>query len=103
MGYERVSLDRVTGLDNPIHQGIDGVYYNPEGTPQYIIAEAKYGSARLGNTIDGPQMSDSWINGSNRLRKAVGIDKMADINISGYEKWLVRIKTDGNVVKTVLE
>ena len=33
MGYERVSLDRVTGLDDPIHQGIDGVYYNPEGTP----------------------------------------------------------------------
>ncbi len=103
LGYERISLDRVTGLDDPIHQGIDGVYYNPEGTPQYIIAEAKYGSARLGNTIDGPQMSDSWINGSNRLRKAVGNEKMTDIIISGYEKWLVRVKTDGNIIKTVLE
>ncbi|MCR5837693.1 MAG: hypothetical protein K6G88_14435 [Lachnospiraceae bacterium] len=103
MGYERVSLDRVTGLDDPIHQGIDGVYYNPEGTPQYIIAEAKYGSARLGNTIDGPQMSDSWINGSDRLVKSVGDDVKMDIDLIGYEKWLIRIKTDGNIIKAVLE
>lgn len=103
LGYERISLDRVTGLDDPIHQGIDGVYYNPEGTPQYIIAEAKYGSARLGNTADGPQMSDLWIKGSNRLRKAVGNDLMIDININGYDKWLIRVTNEGNVIKTVLE
>lgn len=103
LGYERISLDRVTGLDDPIHQGIDGVYYNPEGTPQYIIAEAKYGSARLGNTVDGLQMSDLWIKGSNRLRKAVGNDLMIDININGYDKWLIRVTNEGNVIKTVLE
>lgn len=103
LGYERISLDRVTGLDDPIHQGIDGVYYNPEGTPQYIIAEAKYGSARLGNTVDGLQMSDLWINGSDRLVKSVGDNVKLKIDLNGYEKWLIRIKIDGNIIKTVLE
>ena len=39
-GYERISLDRVTDLNAPTHQGIDGVYYNLDGHPPYIIAEA---------------------------------------------------------------
>ena len=59
--YERISLDRVTDLNTPTHQEIDGVYYNPDGHPPYIIGEAKYGSSKLGNTLDGPQMSDDWI------------------------------------------
>lgn len=36
-GYERISLDRVTDLNIPTHQGIDGVYDNPDGYPPYII------------------------------------------------------------------
>ena len=43
-GYERISLDQVTGLDDATHHGIDGVYYNPNGNPPYIIGEAKYGN-----------------------------------------------------------
>lgn len=47
-GYERISQDMVTGLDDAGHTGIDGVYYNPDGHPPYnIISEAKYGSSRL--------------------------------------------------------
>ena len=42
-GYERIGLDRVTDLNAPTHQGIDGVYYNLDGHPPYIIGEAKYG------------------------------------------------------------
>ena len=34
-GYERISLDRVTDLNAPTHQGIDGVYYNLDGHPPY--------------------------------------------------------------------
>lgn len=49
-GYERISLDKVTDLNTPTHQGIDGVYYNPDGHPPYIIGEAKYGSSKLGST-----------------------------------------------------
>lgn len=48
-------------------------------------------------------MSDSWINGSDRLVKAVGEDVKIDIDLSGYEKWLIRVKTDGKIIKTVLE
>ena len=73
-GYERISLDRVTDLNAPTHQGIDGVYYKLNGHPPYIIGEAKYGSSKLGSTKDGMQMSDTWINGSNRLVNAVGKD-----------------------------
>lgn len=71
-GYTRVSTNTVESLDSPIHQGIDGIYYNKDGTPQYIIGEAKYGTARLGMTKDGPQMGNDWIKGSNRLSDALG-------------------------------
>ena len=47
LGYERISLDMTTEIDGATHHGIDRVYHNPNGHPPYIIAEAKYGSARL--------------------------------------------------------
>ena len=54
----------------PIHsagrpRGIDGVYKNknPNGKPQYIIVESKYGSSTRKRTVDGNmQNSDGWIN-----------------------------------------
>ena len=68
-------MDRVTDLDSPTHHGIDGVYYNPDGHPPYIIGEAKYGSSKLSVLADGtPQMSDKWI--IDRLENSVG-DQMA--------------------------
>ncbi len=82
---------------SPSHQGIDGVYYNPDGHPPYVIAEAKYGSGKLGNTRDGMQMSDNWINGSDRLVYAVGTDPADDILLEGYGKTLVNVSTDGTI------
>ena len=102
-GYERISLDRVVDLNTPTHQGVDGVYYNPNGHPPYIIAEAKYGTARLTNTRDGLQMSDTWINGSDRLVHAVGKDVADDILLEGYGKILVNIGTDGEIAITNIE
>ena len=101
-GYERISIDRVTDLNTPTHQGIDGVYYNPDGHPPYIIGEAKYGSSKLGNTLDGPQMSDDWIYGSNRLSNAVDKATYDDILIEGYEKKLVHIDKAGTLNVTDL-
>ena len=95
LGYDRISLDRTTDLDAPARRGIDGVYYNPDGHPPYIIAEAKFGSARLSNTLDGKQMSDSWIFGSNRLYNAVGKDIYDEILIEGFGKQLVQVDSDG--------
>jgi RHS repeat-associated protein len=56
-GYDKISSD-----DRP--RGIDGVYQarDPNKIPQYVIGEAKYGSAGLGDTVhSGQQMSDQWI------------------------------------------
>ena len=42
-GYERISLDRVTDLNAPTHQGIDGVYYNLDGHLPYFASPIMYG------------------------------------------------------------
>lgn len=102
-GYERISLDRVTELDAPTHKGIDGVYFKPDGNLPYIIAEAKYDSARLGKTLDGPQMSYEWITGSQRLEKAVGIEKADEILCSGFDSVLFRVNKDGSVITKLLD
>ena len=101
-GYERISLDRVTDLNTPTHQGIDGVYYNPDGHPPYIIGEAKYGSSRLSILADGtPQMSDKWI--IDRLENAVGEEIAIDIkmemilNPDNVGSTLVHVSSDGGI------
>lgn len=101
-GYKRISLDKVTDLNAPTHQGIDGVYYNPEGHPPYIIGEAKYGSARLSTLADGtPQMSDKWI--IDRLDMAVGEDVANNIkmemilNPDNVGSSLVHVSPDGTL------
>lgn len=59
--YVRVNAQ----LGSTARQGIDGLYvrYNKQGAPsQILVGEAKYGSSQLGQTADGPQMSETWIN-----------------------------------------
>ena len=106
-GYERISLDRVTDLNASTHQGIDGVYYNPDGHPPYIIGEAKYGSSRLLMLADGtPQMSDKWI--IDRLENAVGEEIANDIkmemilNPDNVGFTLVHVSSDGGIDITEL-
>lgn len=101
-GYKRISFNRVTDLDTPTHHGIDGVYYNPNGHPPYVIGEAKYGSSQLNMTRDGKQMSDSWINGSDRLTNAVGKDIADDILLEGYSKQVINISPNGDIKTTAL-
>ncbi|EAH7178349.1 hypothetical protein F0985_08825, partial [Campylobacter coli] len=60
-GYKRISLNKVQGLNDKIHQGIDGIYYNPNKNPKYIIAEAKFGTSKLNRNQKTKQMSNSWI------------------------------------------
>lgn len=113
-GYERISTDMVTDLHDSGHQGIDGVYYNPNGTPKYIIADAKYGTAQLSETQDGKQMSENWID--KRLDEAVGKEKADEIrmeklmdpdNVGSYVSHIDengntsydKLDSDGNVVE----
>ena len=102
LGYERISLDMTTEIDGATHHGIDGVYYNPNGHPPYIIAEAKYGSARLsylkGSKIK--QMSHPWV--ERRLEDAVGarnfekIDEAMKHGDVGYQ--LVKVRKNGDIM-----
>ena len=80
-GYERTSTDAVTDLKDPTHKGIDGVYYNPDGDPPYLIVDAKYDKAKLKDEIgDGRQMSQKWIDA--RLDDAVGKDVADEIRMA---------------------
>ncbi len=102
-GFDRISNDRVTSLDDKIVKGIDGVYYNQGPPPKYIIGEAKYSGSKLSKTKDGRQMSDTWIEGKNRLEKAVGKDVADDILLEGYDKTLVNIREDGSIITKTLD
>lgn len=114
-GYERISKDMVTDIDESGHHGLDGVYYNPEGEPQYLIVDAKYGTAKLNETTkDGKQMSGNWID--RRMDDAVGKGKADEIrteqlmnpdNVGTYvvhvdEKGATsfdRVDADGNITE----
>ena len=79
-GYERISTDAVTDLKGG-HDGIDGVYHNPDGEPPYLIVDAKYDTAQLNpKTSDGPQMSQGWIDA--RLDDAVGKEAADEIRMA---------------------
>ena len=96
----------VTGLDDAGRQGIDGVYYNPNGHPPYIISEAKYNTAKLGNTLsDGKQMSELWVR--NRLEKAVGPALAETIREAEYlgdvQKHLFNVKKNGEIIVNQLD
>jgi Hemolysin coregulated protein Hcp (TssD) len=87
--------------------GIDGVWQHHSPPPDFLIVEAKYGTSQLGNTRDGKQMSDTWIRGRNRLRKAVDDDALADdirraMRRGRVEKRLHQIASDGALTETIL-
>ncbi|MFK8289243.1 hypothetical protein ACI76W_08370 [Capnocytophaga canimorsus] len=71
--------------------------------------ESKYGSSDLSVLSDGKtkQMSDTWINGRNRLEKAVGEDIARDIEKAmsrgEVDRVLSKIDTNGNVTTYKLD
>ncbi len=107
LGWIRISVDNVTDLNGTMHHGIDGVYFNPDEDPPYLIAEAKYDTSQLGWTEGGKvqQMTDEWIRHDNRLVNAVGGKYFADdILKKGYRKQLVRVlDTEGRFTVSDLE
>lgn len=85
-GYTPIHSPRVTDLEHKSGQGIDGVYErtNPDGSKEYVIADAKVNSSKLNKGLaDGTdQMSDAWI--EKRLDNAVGKEKADEIR-DAYE------------------
>ncbi|MFG5141820.1 hypothetical protein [Campylobacter lari] len=102
-GYKRISLNKVQGLDDKIHHGIDGIYYNPNKNPKYIIAEAKFGTSKLDRKTK--QMSDKWLtkNKLKRIKDDVGeieAEKIANLlekNNNEVRKDLFHVDKKGNV------
>jgi hypothetical protein len=96
-GYEPLHVRR-TNIDEPLSTGIDGVFKNPQNN-EYIIVESKYNTSSLNQlTNNGPQMSDSWIQGSNRLANEVGQDLADEILDEGYTRVLARVLPDGTII-----
>ena len=103
-GHSKLNGTLTNVDDAPIGNGIDGVWKkNPP--PGFIITETKYGSSRLGDTLDGKQMSDKWIN--NRLDKAVGPEQAREIEKAmakgQVEKRLLHVDENGKVTEKMLE
>lgn len=48
-------------------------------------------------------MSYEWITGSQRLEKAVGIEKADEILCSGFDSVLFRVNKDGSVITKLLD
>ncbi|MFA0960739.1 hypothetical protein AB9P05_02925 [Roseivirga sp. BDSF3-8] len=103
-GYESLQ-PRITDIDAPSHNGIDGVYRK---NGEYFIVEGKYtGSASL-NSADAAtglarQMSDEWIFSDNRLVNAVGDELARDIELFGYKKILAKVAPDGSVTYRLID
>ena len=91
------------------HQGLDDVYYNPNGHPPYIISEAKYNKAKLSKGLaDGTdQMDLKWIN--KRLDRAVSEEHSLAIrksllkSDSNVQSRLFNIKQDGDIIVNQLD
>lgn len=103
-GYERISTEAVTDLKGG-HDGIDGVYFNPDGEPPYLIVDAKYDTAQLNpKTGDGPQMSQSWIDA--RLDDAVGKEAADEIRMAqltgDVECYVGRVAKGGDLTAEVI-
>jgi hypothetical protein len=86
-------------------KGIDDLYAVSRPGVDYVIIEYKFGSSSLNTTLDGRQMSDSWLIGSNtsfnRIRDSVGGDMLRAeairdaLNAGRIEKWLVHVDPAG--------
>ena len=99
--FEKLNGKLVEEGDAPKGRGIDGVWKNASPPPDYVVTEAKYGTSQLGTLKDGTrQLSDTWIR--DRLPREVGKQMTNEIKNGGYERWLLRVDSDGNVTKTVL-
>ncbi|WP_298427946.1 hypothetical protein [uncultured Kordia sp.] len=99
LGYEPLHR-RISDIDEPLSHGIDGVFKNPE-TGEYLIVESKFNTSSLStNSLDGKQMSDSWIlgtnTGTNRLALEVGTELADEIIEEGYKRIISKISPNGS-------
>ena len=112
MGAETVQrivpdAQRIGRVPSVGETGIDDLYRVSRPNVDYVVVEYKFGSSKLGQTLDGTQMSDSWLTGANtgasRILKAVdgdvslARDISASLNAGRVERWVVHTDPLGNV------
>lgn len=108
-GEMATDVDLYTKGYNPLHNrtvdlddtsvlggGIDHVFQNPN-TGEYIIVESKYNTSVLNqNPVDGPQMSNPWIQGGDRLMNVIGDEAIVeDIIMGGYTRVVAKVSPNG--------
>lgn len=94
-------------------QGIDDLYRVSRPDVDFVVVEYKFGSSPLGRTLDGLQMSDTWLSGANtgtnRILDAVGgnralADSVSDALRAGrVERWVVHTDPLGNVTVGIVD
>jgi len=103
LGFEKMNGPMTQLTDSPKGPGIDGVYKNTNPPPQFVVAEAKYGTSKLGNTKSGKQMSPKWVD--QRLDKAVGPDQaqeIRDATLDGdVQRWVINVDQNGKATPTI--
>ena len=74
---------------------------------KFVGQDNRIGSQVLGKTTDGKQGSVSWIGGSNRIERAVGLDDAravkASLESGRVESWVVTVRPDGSTAVQVLD
>ena len=87
--------------------GLDDLYKVNRPDVDYVVIEYKFDQSGLGATLDGKQGSQTWITGSGRIEKAVGVDKAPEvydsIRTGRFESWVVRTLPDGGTKVQVLD
>ena len=65
---KRISVQRVTSLESPMHHGIDGLYENLKPPPKYLVVDSKYLSSEAAKAETfAPNMSTSKKTGITQL------------------------------------
>lgn len=94
--------------------GIDDLYKVNRRDVDYVMIEYKFvgpdnktGADYLKPTNDGKQGSVSWLGGSDRIEKAVGVDQSRDVfnslRAGRTESWVVTVRPDGSTAVQVLD
>ncbi|MCY4744779.1 hypothetical protein NYO99_07340 [Pelomonas sp. UHG3] len=93
--------------------GIDDLYRVNRPGVDFVVIEYKFDNQGMAQTLDGRQMSDSWLLGSvtrtDRILEAVSgnsalADQVKDAMAQGrVEKWKINVKPDGSTEIRVLD
>lgn len=94
--------------------GLDDLYKINKPNVDYVVIEYKFvgsgtgkGSTRLGETLDGTQVSNAWVLGGSRLERSVGDDVASAVKdailLNRTETWVVTTRPDGSSIVEVLD